>query len=130
MFSGKTAMSGKRILIVDDDYLLAKTLDVCLSRRGYQVKVFHSTANAVKYLFEERPDLMLVDIRLPDCDGWFLADMMKELEPRHKVPMIVMSVLDPDRSKAAEAHLYAYIQKPFDMGQLIQTVERVLDTEG
>jgi DNA-binding response OmpR family regulator len=121
-------MRGKRILIVDDDSLLAKTIDVCLTRRGHDVKVFHSGANAVKYLFEEQPDLMLVDIRLPDCDGWFLAEMLKKLELSQKVPMIVMSVLDPDRGKVADAKLCAYIQKPFDMGQLMQAVEKGLDT--
>ncbi len=122
-------MRGKRILIVDDDSLLAKTIDVCLTRRGHDVKVFHSGANAVKYLFEEQPDLMLVDIRLPDCDGWFLAEMLKKLELSQKVPMIVMSVLDPDRGKVADAKLCAYIQKPFDMGQLMQAVEKGLDTD-
>ena len=122
-------MSRKRILVVDDDSLLAKTIDVCLSRRGHSVKVFHSGASAVKYLFEEKPDLMLVDIRLPDCDGWFLAEMLKKLELTQKVPMIVMSVLDPDRGKMADAKLFAYIQKPFDMGQLMQAVEKGLHTD-
>ena len=41
----------------------------------------------------------------------------------------MMSVLDPDRGKVADAKLYAYIQKPFDMGQLMQAVEKSLDTE-
>lgn len=121
-------MSGKRIVVVDDDSLLAKTIDVCLTRRGHDVKVFHSGANAVKYLFEEKPDLMLVDIRLPDCDGWFLSEILKKLELSQKVPMIVMSVLDPDRGKVADAKPYAYIHKPFDMGQLMQVVEKSLET--
>jgi DNA-binding response OmpR family regulator len=122
-------MTKKRILVVDDDFLLAATIDMCLSKRGHSVKVFHSGANAVKYLFEERPDLMVVDIRLPDCEGWFLAEILKKLDLSQKVPIIVMSVLDPDRVKVADAKPYAYIQKPFDMGQLIQAVEKSLDTE-
>jgi len=122
-------MTKKRILVVDDDSLLAKTIDMCLSKRGHNVKVFHSGANAIKYLFEEKPDLMVVDIRLPDCEGWFLAEILKKLDLSQKVPFIVMSVLDPDRAKVAEAKPYAYIQKPFDMGQLIQAVEKGLDTE-
>ena len=122
-------MTKKRILVVDDDFLLAATIDMCLSKRGHKVKVFHSGANAVKHLFEERPDLMVVDIRLPDCEGWFLAEILKKLDLSQKVPFIVMSVLDPDRAKVAEAKPYAYIQKPFDMGQLIQAVEKGLDTE-
>ena len=122
-------MTKKRILVVDDDSRLAATIDMCLSKRGHNVKVFHSGANAVMYLFEEKPDLMVVDIRLPDCEGWFLAEILKKLDLSQKVPVIVMSVLDPDRVKVADAKPYAYIQKPFDMGQLIQAVEKSLDTE-
>ena len=119
-------MGRKRILIVDDDSLLAKTIDMCLSKKGYDVKVFYRGVDAVKYLFEEKPDLVLLDIRLPDCDGWFLAKLLEKLELAERVPLVVISVLEPDRGKVAEAKPYAYIQKPFDMAQLMQVVERSL----
>jgi DNA-binding response OmpR family regulator len=122
-------MGRKRILIVDDDSLLAKTIDMCLSKKGYDVKVFYKGADAVKYLFEEKPDLILLDIRLPDCDGWFLAKLLEKLELAERVPLVVISVLEPDRGKVAEAKPYAYIQKPFDMAQLMQVVERGLVAE-
>ena len=116
-------MGTKKILIVDDDLLLSKTIDMYLSKKGHDVKVFYSGADAVKYLIEERPDSILLDIRLPDCDGWFITKFLDKFEWVKTVPLIVMSVLEPDRRKVAEAKPYAYIQKPFDMGQLIQTVE-------
>jgi len=122
-------MGRKRILIVDDDSLLAKTIDMCLRKKGYDVKVFYEGADAVKYLFEEKPDLVLLDIRLPDCDGWFLAKLLEKLELAERVPLVVISVLEPDRGKVAEAKPYAYIQKPFDMAQLMQVVERGLVAE-
>ena len=115
-------------MIVDDDRLIAKTIDMCLSKRGYQVKVLHNGAAAVKYLFEEKPDLIILDIRLPDCDGWFIMDLLEKLEAAQKVPVIVISALEPDRHKVSEAKPYAYVQKPFDMGQLIQIAERSLKT--
>jgi DNA-binding response OmpR family regulator len=93
---------GKKILIVDDDSLVSKTIDMCLSKRGYDVKVFYSGVDAVKYLFEEKPDSIVLDIRLPDCDGWFIAKLMEKLEGLEKVPVIVLSVLDPDRRKVSE----------------------------
>jgi len=116
-------MNRKKVLIVDDDSLLVKTIDMCLSKKGYDVKVFYKGADAVKYLFEEKPDLVLLDIRLPDCDGWFLAKILEKLELAEKVPLVVISVLEPDRIKVAEAKPYAYIQKPFDIAQLMQVVE-------
>lgn len=122
-------MERNKIVIVDDDPLLSKTIDICLSKRGHDVKVFYSGADAVKHLFEEKPDSIVLDIRLPDCDGWFIANILEKLEWSEKVPLIVISVLEPDRRKVAEAKPYAYIQKPFDMGELVQTVERSLGEE-
>ena len=120
---------GKKILIVDDDSLVSKTIDMCLSKRGHEVRAFYSGVDAVKYLFEEKPDTIVLDIRLPDCDGWFIAGLMEKLEGLEKVPIIILSVLDPDRRKVAEFKPYAYIQKPFDMGQLVQAVESSLSEE-
>ncbi|MGB2799572.1 MAG: response regulator [Dehalococcoidia bacterium] len=122
-------MAAKKVLIVDDDSLLSKTIDMCLSKRGHDVKVFYSGVDAVKYLFEEKPDSIVLDIRLPDCDGWFIAKFLEKLEWFEKVPFIVISVLEPDRRQIAELKPYAYIQKPFDMGQLLQTVENSLSKE-
>ena len=119
-------MGRKKIVVVDDDSLLSKTIDLCLSKRGHDVKVFYSGADIVTYLFGEKPDLIVLDIRLPDCDGWFISKLLEKLEWTEKVPVIVISVLEPDREKLAEAKPYAYIQKPFDMGQLVQAVEASL----
>lgn len=117
---------GKKILIVEDNSILAKTIDICLSKRGHDVRVFHSGADAVKYIFEERPDSIVLDIKLPDCSGWFIAEVLDKLEWAREVPLIVTSVLDPDGHKVATIKPYAYIQKPFDMGHLLQTVEQSL----
>ena len=123
-------MEKKRVLVVDDDPWLVKGIETCLSKRGHDVKALHNGVDAVKCLFEERPDLMVLDIRLPDCDGWFLAKLLEKLELAERVPLIVISVLEPDRGKVAEARPYAYIQKPFDMGHLMQVVEKGLVGEG
>ena len=121
-------MERKRVVIVDDDPLISKTINVCLSKRGYDVKVFHNGADMVKHLFSEKPDSILLDIRLPDCDGWFIAGLLEKFEWAKSIPIIVMSVLDPDNKKVAEFRPHAYIQKPFDMGFLVQTVEQSLGT--
>ena len=122
-------MASKKIMIVDDDTLLLKTIDLCLSKKGHDVRVFVSGVDAVKHLFEERPDLLVLDIRLPDCDGWFIAELLEKFGWSEEVPLIMISVLEPDRRKVAKVKPYAYIQKPFDMGRLVQTVERGLGGE-
>jgi len=113
-------------LIVDDDILLAHTMSLCLSQRGHIVTIASSGIEAVKQLFKEQPDLLVADIGLPDCDGWFIGGLVRKLGWADRVPVIMMSVLDPDREKITQNRPYAYIQKPFDMGHLIQTVEKTL----
>ena len=125
-----TGMGGKKILIVDDDHLLTRTIDLGLRNRGYEVKVIYSAAAAVKSLIQEKPDLIVLDIRLPDCDGWFIPELLRELEMAQGVAVIVMSVLDPDREMIKLNKPYAFIQKPFDMGEFLQLVERSLATTG
>ena len=123
----------KRIVVVDDDLLLLKTIDICLRKRGYDVNTFHNGADAVKHFFAQKPDLIMLDIRLPDCDGWFIAKLLEKLDWTQEVPLVVISVLEPDRRKVAETKPYAYIQKPFEMGQLVQTLVQTVEkglTEG
>jgi DNA-binding response OmpR family regulator len=119
-------MERKKVLVVDDNSLLSKTIDICLRKRGHDVRVFCNGTDAVKYLSEEKPDSIVMDMKLPDCDGWFIARLLGELEWAKNIPLIVTSVLEPEGGKAADVKLYAYIQKPFDMGLLLQTVERSL----
>jgi DNA-binding response OmpR family regulator len=121
-------MGQKRILVVDDNFFLSRTIDMCLSKKGHDVKVLSTGADAIKYLFEEKPDSIVLDIKLPDCDGWFVARLLGKLDWGKDVPLIVTSVMDPDGGKIAEIKPYAYIQKPFDMGLLMQTVESSLST--
>lgn len=122
-------MEKKTVLVVDDDYLLVRTIEMCLRKRGHEVRAFQNGVDAVKCLFEWKPDAIVLDIMLPDCDGWFLASLVDKLELAEKVPLIVVSVLEPDRGRMAEARPYAYIQKPFDMGQLLQAVDRGLGVQ-
>jgi DNA-binding response OmpR family regulator len=122
-------MERKKIIVVDDDTLLAKTMRICLSKRGYDARVFYNGTDAIKCLTEEKPDLLILDLRLPDCDGWSLAKFVERCEWAETVPLIIISALEPDRVKIAEVKPFAYIQKPFDMGQFMQIVERSLAGE-
>lgn len=120
---------GKKILVVDDDSIIAKIIDMSLSRRGHEVKVFHNGVDAVRHIFAERPDSVVLDIRLPDCDGWFIAKLLEKVEGLERVPVVVTSVLEPDHRKVDEHRPYAYIRKPFDMGQLVEAVEGSLSAD-
>jgi len=117
---------GKRIVVVEDDVLLSTTVSIGLQNRGHSVSVFHRGTDAAVHVSEEKPDALVLDIRLPDCDGWSLAKFLKRLDLVDGIPLVIMSALEPERKMMAEVRPYAYVQKPFDMGQLMATVERGL----
>lgn len=119
-------MERKKVMVVDSNTLLSRTIDICLGKKGHEVVAFSNGADAVKYLFEEKPDSVVLDIRLPDCDGWFIAKLVGKLGWSNDVPLIVVSALEPNSVKMSELKPYAYIQKPFDMGHLLQTIETSL----
>jgi DNA-binding response OmpR family regulator len=110
-------------MVVDDDHLITMTILLFLRHKGYNVDIFHSGTDAIAYLRMNRPDAILLDLRLPDCDGWLIARLLKKLEWFGHVPVIIMSVLEIDTQMMAEIKPFAFIQKPFDMGFLLQTIE-------
>ena len=116
----------KKIVIVDDNTLLSEAMSTCLRWRGHSVHVCHSGADAYLHISEERPDLLVLDPGLPDIDGYELVNLLVERKITEMVPIIVVSIYDPDRRSLAKMKPYAYIQKPFDMGQLIQTIDQGL----
>lgn len=126
-FHSSSAVEKRTVVVVDDDLLLSNTIGICLRSRGYEVSIFNRGVDAVKYFFENKADSIILDIRLPDYDGWFIARLLKKLDWAQKVPLIVMSVLEADRLRLAEVRPYAYVQKPFDMGHLLKKVEGSLE---
>jgi len=116
----------KKIVIVDDNALLSEAMGMCLRRKGHSVQVCRSGADAYLHMSTEQPDLLVLDPGLPDSDGWQLVNLLTERQLTETLPIIVVSILDPDRKNLAKVRPYAYIQKPFDMGQLMQVIEKGL----
>ena len=116
-------------MVVDDDILLLKVINACLTKRGHKVYTFNKGIDAVKFLFEEKPDSVILDVKLPDCDGWFIARILHEVCTKENIQLIMISVLDEDHAKISEIKPYAYIQKPFDIGKLLDAVEKSLKHE-
>jgi DNA-binding response OmpR family regulator len=120
------AMGGIKVVMVDDDVLLTRTIDIVLRKKGYDVCVFSKGVDAVKYIVEELPDVILLDSKLPDCNGCFIARLLEKMDISKKILIIFLSVLETDRNKIEETKNLVFLQKPFDTGQLIDIIERNL----
>jgi excisionase family DNA binding protein len=125
---GTPLRGGPVILIVDDDARLREFVRVNLEMDGYSVREAASAAEGLAALEEEPPDLILLDVMMPEVDGW---EMLRRVRERHgvdSIPVIMFSGKADERTAetAEERGAQAFIGKPFDPQQLIQSTKQLL----
>jgi two-component system cell cycle response regulator DivK len=113
-------MADASILYIEDNpdnRLLIKRI---LQAEGYQVLEAESASQALKTLQEQRPDLILMDINLPEIDGYALTSQIKSLPGMSSVPIVALTanVMKGDRERTMRAGCDGYIQKPVDVDSL------------
>ncbi len=119
-------MTAAKILIVDDDKDLLLALRVRLTSHGYQVLGAPDAATAILKAAQEKPDLILLDLGLPDSNGIAVMDVVKQLSSTVNIPVIVISgrPLHIYKDAVMIAGAKDYFQKPFHNDDLIGAIER------
>src|SRR6476469_6102480 len=114
-----------RIMVVDDEPAIGKLLFYQLSGFGYQVSYIQDGLSALQRLTADRPDLVLLDVMMPQISGW---EICREIRAYSTVPVIMLTAksADPDIVTGLEAGADDYITKPFSMTQLHAPTEAVL----
>lgn len=117
---------GKKILLLEDDVLLAKTLEELLSAEGYSVTSLACGSDVEDVTYEEKFDLYIFDINVPDANGLKLLKSLRDADD--KTPAIFISALVDlnSISKAFEIGAYDYIKKPFFPKELLIRVNAKL----
>jgi len=111
------------VLVVDDDPSIRRMVSEVLDLEGYSVATAANGVEALRSIEEQRPSLVLLDMRMPLMDGWGFA---RELKTRGvKLPILVMTAAGSARAWAAEINADAYVAKPFDLADLVAAVERL-----
>jgi len=110
--------SGLRVLVVDDEAPIRKFLRASLTAHGHQVFEAPTGRDALSAVITHRPDLVILDLGLPDMDGVQVAQQLREWS---KIPIIVLSVREHERDKIAalDAGADDYLTKPFGIGELL-----------
>ncbi len=122
---------GRRlILIVDDDEKLREFVRVNLEMEGYSVREASSAEDGLKALEEEPPDLILLDVMMPQVDGW---EMLQRVQERHgvgSIPVIMFSgkVDEESLKRATSRGAQGFIGKPFNPQQLIDSTKQLVPT--
>jgi DNA-binding response OmpR family regulator len=116
-------MSGaqfQRVLVVEDEVPLRRVIARNLTSRGISVHEVGTAREAVQAAISDMPDLLLLDINLPDQTGW---EVLRELKRHGKqVPTIVVSAVRVSQSRLDEFHPLAYLPKPFPIEALLRLV--------
>jgi CheY-like chemotaxis protein len=117
-----------RVLIVDDEMDHAEIIAALLRRRGYCVAVALSGEDAVALACTLRPDLILLDLYMPEVDGFSTAEHLQANDETRDVPIVFLSACgEPETiARAIEAGGLEYLPKPFRAAELIACVERSL----
>ncbi|MBP2477009.1 two-component system KDP operon response regulator KdpE [Crossiella equi] len=107
-----------KVLVVDDEPQIVRALRINLTARGYQVLTAHDGASALKAAAEGKPDVVVLDLGLPDIDG---TEVISGLRGWTKVPILVLSARtdSTDKVEALDAGADDYVTKPFGMDELL-----------
>lgn len=117
------------ILIVDDDHSQAEVLSFRLGRQGYDTITANTGHTGLQLARHERPDLVLLDLRLPDVDGLHICRQLTDDIRTCGIPVIIVSGMErPDiirQSRAAGCHYY--VRKPYDPNALLLLVRSAMN---
>lgn len=119
----------KKILCIEDEPEMIDLIRLILSRRGYEVYGAAGGEEGIKLTRELHPDLVLLDLMMPDMDGWEVYQQMKAEASTRDIPVIVVTAKAQNIDKVLGLHIAKvddYIAKPFGPQELMDSVDKVL----
>lgn len=118
----------KCVLAVDDAAIILSRITDALWEH-YDVVTVNSGARALKYLEKNKPDLILLDIRMPIRDGFEILRELHTMEDRADIPVVMLTGMEDKRSvmECIKLGICDYILKPFDPDDLLERVQRILE---
>ncbi len=122
--------SQKRILCIEDEPEMIDLIRLILGRRGFQVSGATGGQAGLQAVRADHPDLVLLDLMMPDMDGWEVYQQMKADENTRNIPVIVVTAKAQSIDKVLGLHIAKvddYIAKPFSPQELLSSVEKTLN---
>jgi len=117
-----------KILLVEDNEMNRDMLSRRLSKKGYEIVVATDGKQGVDTALRLRPDLILMDMSLPEMDGWEATRQLKAQEDMRAIPIIALTAhaMSGDKEKALKAGCDDYDTKPVDLARLVDKIEALL----
>jgi len=121
----------QKIFIVEDNELNMKLFNDLLEAHGYETVTTRNGTKAMDMAKDSKPDLILMDIQLPEVSGLDITRMMKADDDLKHIPIIAVTAfaMKGDEDKIRECGCNGYISKPISIGSFIETIQQNLETE-
>jgi DNA-binding response OmpR family regulator len=121
--------SAKKLVYIEDEPEMIDLVQLILNRRGFEVYGANGGREGLDLVRRELPDLVLLDLMMPDMDGWDVYQQMKSEDNTREIPVIVVTAKAQSIDKVLGLHIAKvddYIAKPFSPQELLDSVEKVL----
>jgi len=121
-------MSKGRILVVEDNMDTYKLVSFILEKNDYETFLAVNGRDGVNAAIKQIPDLIIMDLSMPEMDGWIAIGLIKKDERTRSIPVITLTAhaLPGDRQRAMNAGSDDFITKPMDLGDLVKSVDQWL----
>jgi two-component system, OmpR family, response regulator VicR len=130
IYDWRQAMEAKqRLLYIEDEQEMIELVRLILARRGFEVIGAIGGRAGLESVRNTLPDLVLLDLMMPDMDGWDVYQQMKADEATQNIPVIVVTAKAQSIDKVLGLHIAKvddYISKPFSPNELVESIEKVL----
>ena len=123
----------KRLVYIEDEPEMIDLVRLILGRRGYTVMGAHGGREGLELVRKELPDLVLLDLMMPDMDGWDVYHQIKSEQPTREIPVIVITAKAQNIDRVLGlriAKVEDYIAKPFSPQELLERVDEVIAKQG
>ncbi len=118
-------MNPLKVLAVDDDWAMTRLIRRNLEKEDIAVVEVGTGLDCMRVLCDEGIDLILLDLRLPDFNGWGILSLLRATDSLKNIPVIIVSVEPPDTDRIRQFRPDDYLQKPFDIRDLLSRVRRL-----
>jgi two-component system, OmpR family, response regulator VicR len=123
------SIAKKCIVYIEDDPEMLDLVELILNRHGFDVHGAHGGREGIDLVHQEHPDLILLDLMMPDLDGWDVYQQLKAEPETKDIPVIVITAKTQSIDKVLGLHIAKvddYISKPFRPQELLDSIEKVL----
>lgn len=123
------AEGAKRVVCIEDEPEMIDLVRLILGRKGFSVIGANGGIEGLETVQRERPDLVLLDLMMPDMDGWEVYQQMKADEELRNIPVVVVTAKAQSIDKVLGLHIAKvddYITKPFSPQELLESVEKII----